>query len=147
MKNIDELFRSAESLTPPDSLKQRVMDEIRAGEPAAKPGWRERISDWLDSMTLHPARTGFAIASVALALAVSTTFQSPDTGVMKHAPTVAVAVDVKEINDFMVETIGSVYSVRRETYGTAAVEQEDVADFVKGHVEPAFWINGGLDNA
>lgn len=147
MKDIDELFKSVEKLSPPDSLKRRIMDEIRAGEPVVKSGWRERISDWLDIMTLHPARMGFAIATVAIALAVSTTFQSSDTDVMKHAPAVAVAVDVNEINDFMVETIGSVYSVRSETYGTAAVEQEDVADFVKGHVEPAFWINGGLDNA
>ena len=144
MRNLDELFKSAERLNAPDSLKQRVMETICVHEKAVKPSWLPRPAEWLGDLFTRPARAGFALAAVSVALAVAVGVHAP----RPEAPATLVAAgEISEINEFMGETIGPVYSTRRDLNGSAAMVSDDVDEFVKTTVESVFWINGGSDNA
>lgn len=144
MKNLDELFKSAERLNAPDSLKQRVMETIHVHEKAGKPGWLVRPAEWFSNLFTRPARAGFALAAVAVAIAVAVGVHEP----RPEAPASVVAAGERsEINEFLGETIGPVYSARRDLNGGAIMVSDDVDEFVKTTVESVFWINGGSDNA
>ncbi len=144
MRNLDELFKSAERLNAPDSLKERVMETIHVHEKAGKSGWSVRPAEWLGNLFTRPARAGFALAGVAVAVAVAIGVHAP----RPEAPPSVVAVGEKnEINEFLGETIGPVYSARRDLNGAAGMVPDDVDEFVKTSVESVFWINGGSDNA
>lgn len=144
MRDLDELFRSADRLNAPDSLRQRVMETIRPHDEAEKPGWLIRPVEWLDGLFRRPARAGFVLAAAAVVIAVAVGVRAPRT------QTTVLIVDPgerSEINEFLGETVGAVYPARHDLNGAAVMVPDDVREFVKTSVESVFWINGGSDNA
>lgn len=144
MKNLDDLFRNTARLDAPDTLQRRVMEEIRANERERKPGWLDTVADLLRSSFTHPARAGFALATVVVAVAVSIAVNAPD---MKAPAPIAQAPDMSQINDYINETLGETYAGALGVNGASSMESDDVSDFVATHVESIFWIDGGSDNA
>lgn len=144
MKNLDELFKNAERLNAPDTLRKRVMEEIRADEKARKPGWVTALAEWLRRPLTGPARAGFAFGAVTAAVALAIVVNAPDVKV--PAP-IAVVAEMRQVNDYIHETLGDVYTGAGNVNSAATLESDDVNEFVKTHVESVFWINGGSDNA
>jgi hypothetical protein len=140
MRDLDELLKNAGRLEAPDSLKQRVMREIRADDRTEKPGWLVDLAEWLRRSLTGPARAGVALATVAVALAVAIGVHSP----WPEAPVSIMAV--VEMDEFLEEMIGPMHAALLDANGAAA-ESDDVNDFVTTHVESVFWIDGGPDNA
>lgn len=143
MKNLDELFRNATKLNAPDTLQARVMEEIRADAMPRKPGWLTALTERLRLQLSVPARVGFALGAVA-AVTIAIAVNAPD--IKAPAPAVVVA-EMSQVNDYMNETLGDAYTGAWSVNGAAALESDDVNEFVKTHVESVFWINGGSDNA
>lgn len=144
MKNLDELFKNAARLNAPDSLERRVMEGIRANERAGSPGWFTALGGWLRSSLTGPARAGFAFAAVTAVVALAIALNAPDVKV--PAPS-AVVAEMRQVNDYIYETLGDVYAGAGNVNSAATLESDDVNEFVKTHVESVFWINGGSDNA
>jgi hypothetical protein len=144
MRNLDELFKNAARLNAPDALQRRVMDEIRANERARKPGWLASLTEWLRLPFTGPARAGFAFGAVVAVVAVAIVVNAP--GVKAPAPTPVLA-EMWQINDYIHDTVGDAYAGAGSVNSVAALESDDVNEFVTTHVESVFWIDGGSDNA
>lgn len=144
MKNLDELFRNTARLNAPDTLRKRVMEGVCASESERKPGWLDAVAEWFRLTLTHPARVGFALGAVAVAVAISIAVNAPD--IKAPAPTSVVA-DMSQINDYMNETLDDAYAGAWSVNGAPSLEPDDVNEFVKAHVESVFWIDGGSDNA
>jgi hypothetical protein len=142
MKSLDDLFESVKKLEAPDSLQRRVMEAIRADEAAEKYGWLVWPADWLRGLFQNPARAGFALACVSVAVAVMIGVHAP----RPDAPAMELT-EKSEINEFLRETIGPVYAARWDINSGSIMVSEDVNEFVKTSVESVFWINGDSDNA
>lgn len=144
MKNLDELFKNAARLNAPDSLQRRVMEEIRADERAGKHGWFAIFAEWLRSSLTGPMRAGFAFGAVTAAVALAVVVNAPD---IKAPAPIALVAEKGQINDYMNETIGDMYAGAGSVINAAALNPDDVNEFVTTNVESVFWIDGGADNA
>ncbi|MBF0291434.1 MAG: hypothetical protein HQK86_04685 [Nitrospinae bacterium] len=144
MRNLEELFKNTPRLEAPDTLQRRVMEEIRAHEKERKPGWFDTVADLLRSSLTHPARAGFALATVAVAVAVSIAVNTPGIRAPRQ---IVQAPDMSQINDYMDETLDDTYAGAWGVNGASSMESDDISDFVATHVESVFWIDGGSDNA
>jgi hypothetical protein len=144
MKNLDELFKNTARLNAPDSLERRVMEAIRANENSGAPGWFTALAELFRSSLTGPARVGFALGAVTAAVALAIVVNAP--AVKVPAP-IAVVAEMRQVNDYIHETLGDVYAGADNVNSAATLEPDDVNEFVETHVESIFWINGGSDNA
>ncbi len=145
MKDIDRLFKNARRLDPPSSLKKGVMERIAIEKQTAKRAVEDKKRSRFPLINEFARRKNVWRAALAMAamLIIVLRFGAKPP---EMTQSVKIVTDIEDLNSFIFETIGPVYSAEDRTMDTSAGGSDDITTYFTNEIETLYWIDGGNEN-
>jgi len=142
---LDDLFGKAPIVTPPDTLKTKVMRivEREAASDDKTPIWAGLI---IRNFFTKRSAISFAIVSAALLLTFTIfpgAYVTTEPGPVAELTSPPQTVSNDEISEFVEEALSQVYSAEPGMEFTYEDESMDNDLYISIQLEEIFWINGG----